>query len=613
MTFLNNLSIGKKIYIATTLIVLIFLVSTFWLYSGYRDQIYLVAKKKLTTATETAWGIIDHYSKLTAKGLPLEEAQSQAKDAIRSLRFEDGKIYFWINDTQPKMIMHPIKPELDGQDLSNSKDPDGLRLFVEMVKVTAGTGAGFVEYQWPKPGKDQPQPKLSFVKRHPQWNWIIGSGVYIDDLNAKVNKVFYALLGICFFALIFSLALIYALTRSITKPMDNVVYMISEIENGHYQMRLNLNRKDELGALGTAMDTLNTNFETVLLPTLNRLADGDITFNPVPRDDNDGTRMALKRVSDNLNQTMHRIQGAARQISSASDQVSDASQTLSQGATESAASLEEISSSLNEMSGQTKQNASNASQVNVLSSEAKQAAEEGNNRMERMVAAMTEINEAGQNINKIIKVIDEIAFQTNLLALNAAVEAARAGQHGKGFAVVAEEVRNLAARSSKAASETAQLIAGSVEKTRNGTEIASRTAESLAEIYGSVSKVSDLAEEIAAASNEQAEGISQINEGLGQIDKVIQQNTATAEESAAAAEELSSQAAELLDMLQGFKLRSELDLRQRQTPQVTHQPKAPATPRPAIKSQPSNQWGQAETGRQPKPVIALDDTDFGKF
>jgi methyl-accepting chemotaxis protein len=209
---------------------------------------------------------------------------------------------------------------------------------------------------------------------------------------------------------------------------------------------------------------------------------------------------------------------------------------------------------MNEISSQTTISAENARQANSLANEARQAAEDSTERMEEMVIAMGEINQAGQNINKIIKVIDEIAFQTNLLALNAAVEAARAGQHGKGFAVVAEEVRNLAARSAKAAKETAEMIEGSVEKARNGTQVAERTAESLDRVVTGITKASDLVSEIAAASQEQALGIGQVNTGLSQIDQVIQQNTAGAEESAATSEELAGQAEHLAAMLKRFVL-----------------------------------------------------------
>ncbi len=601
---LKHLKIGHKIYLVTGVLILIFTFSLLWLYGDYRNQLHESREHELQAAVDTAWGIIDHYSKEVGSKYSQEEAQTLAKAAIKTLRF-DGDIYFWINDTQPKMIMHPIKPALDGKDLSGSKDPDGKALFVEMVKVTNAEGAGFVEYQWPKPGSAKPQPKLSYVKKHPQWNWIVGSGMYVDDIMAAVNKVFYSVLAVLLAAVCLSGGLVFFLARAVSRPMHKAVEMIEEMEKGHLHLRLGMDQRDEVGRMAKAMDGFADSMQNEMIDALQKLANGNLNFDILPRDAQDEIRGALKKMEVDLNEIMGRIQAAGSEIAAGSNSVADFSQALSQGATESAASLQEITSSLSEMSNQTQFNSENANQVNQLSSEAKQSAEEGNVHMERMVDAMEEVREAGQSINKIIKVIDEIAFQTNLLALNAAVEAARAGQHGKGFAVVAEEVRNLAARSAKAAQETADLIAGSVEKTENGAAIANQTAASLKSITERINKVSDLAEEIAAASGEQAEGISQISEGLGQIDQVIQQNTATAEESAAASEELSGQASELLDMLKRFQLKGGITTPQ-PAPQRPHQPVAPT----AARISPSSSWGNLA---EKQPVIALDDTEFGKF
>jgi methyl-accepting chemotaxis protein len=243
-----------------------------------------------------------------------------------------------------------------------------------------------------------------------------------------------------------------------------------------------------------------------------------------------------------INRIVAGLREGAEQVASASSQVSSSSQSLAEGATEQAAGLEETSSSLEEMSSMTKQNADNAQQANTLAAEAKKAANNGSEAMGRMAGAIEDIKKSSDETAKIIKVIDEIAFQTNLLALNAAVEAARAGEAGKGFAVVAEEVRNLAMRSAEAAKNTSNLIEQSVNNSRNGVQICSEVQKALDEIVTSIGKTTDLVGEIAAASNEQAQGVDQINTAISQMDKVTQQNAANAEESASASEELSGQA-----------------------------------------------------------------------
>ncbi len=318
----------------------------------------------------------------------------------------------------------------------------------------------------------------------------------------------------------------------------------------------------------------------------------------------------INRIIDNLTES-------SSQVASASGQIATASQSLAEGSTEQAASLEETSSALEEMASMTRQNADNAGSANTMMSETKRQVDEGAAAVKNMAGAMDEINQASEEIGKIIKTIEEIAFQTNLLALNAAVEAARAGDAGKGFAVVADEVRNLAQRSAQAARDTSELIESTVARVKNGTEIVRQLEVSFGEVEESANKVAGLVAEISSASQEQAQGVDQVNTAVAQMDKVTQNNASNAEESASASEELSAQAEQmnsvvgnLIELVGGAGAAA---TRGNGTHHVLAHQAQPAAHPPAKRLAGPGHDASAKVAK-PNQVIPLeDDEDFGDF
>ncbi len=572
---MKNLKIGVKIWLLVLTISLFAIIS---IIAG-RQAISIVKDEALVQVDEVMnqayqeqlKSLIDSTALAMGAAISGQTDQEQILKTLRDLnnpiRFLANKSgYFFIYDENGVCMSLPPKRELEGKSLIDMKDQNGVYLVKELL-TKANEGGGFVTYVWPKPPKNDVVDKLSYSRLIPGTKYMIGTGVYIDDIgakqaqmamtmDAKVQPVLFwsgVILVVLFIVLVVPTVII--LTRQLVRPLQQLRTIAEELAQGKLAQRFNWDSKDEIGALAGSLNSMAEHLNKYAEQT-SKVAEGDLTVEIRPTSAEDVLGNALLKMTRELNDLVQQIQDASDQITSGSQQVADSSQTLSHGATQSAAALEEISASMGEIGSQTQQSADYANQANSLAGVAKSSAEVGNDKMDAMISAMNDINDSAQNISKIIKVIDEIAFQTNLLALNAAVEAARAGQHGKGFAVVAEEVRNLAARSAKAAEETTQMIQGSVEKSQSGTKIAQETSDALSEIVTNISKVSDLVSEIAAATGEQAEGIGQINQGLQQIDSTIQQNTASAEESAATSEELSSQASYLREMLYRFKVNS---------------------------------------------------------
>jgi methyl-accepting chemotaxis protein len=360
-----------------------------------------------------------------------------------------------------------------------------------------------------------------------------------------------------------SILLAVALTRLISRPLLPLTSFMKQAgstgnlimcpEDARAIERYKDN-KDEIGQTIAAAVSFSKHISEVSC-MLNSIAGEDLSAKIITLSDQDALGLSLEKMTNNLNAIFGSIKESSSLVSAGAGQVSNGAQSLAQGATEQAASIQELSGTMAGIADKTKRSAEIAEQTAELADSIKGNAERGSGQMDQMIAAVKDISQSSNEIGKVIKVIDDIAFQTNILALNAAVEAARAGQNGKGFAVVADEVRSLAAKSAEAAKDTESMIADSVEKAKLGVAIAGETAASLSEIVSGINESSVLVREIASSSAEQSRAIVEINASLDQVATVVQQNSATAEESAATSEEMNAQSNTLLRLVSTFKLK----------------------------------------------------------
>lgn len=464
---------------------------------------HLLEDRKIKTrhVVETVTGVLAYYQKQQADGkLSEADAQKAALDTIRGLRYEKEE-YFFINDLNSRSVLHPIKPEMQGKDLSDMKDPDGKRIFSEFTRVVKDAGAGYVDYKWPKPGKAEPVPKVSYVLGFAPWGWMVGSGIYIDDVDEVFRGSLLQQAGVALAILVILVGFSFYVVSRILKPMATARRALEGLAVGDLTVHVQSDSRDEIGQL---------------LDSAERMIDG-------------------------IKDVIVKVRDGADAVVNASDQVSATSQALSQATTEQAASIEETSASVEQMAASIGQNKDNARSTQAIAGEVAKEAVEGGRAVNDTMEAMRKIADK-------ISIVDDIAYQTNLLALNAAIEAARAGEHGKGFAVVAGEVRKLAERSQVAAHEISLLAKESVG-------MAERAGNLLAQMVPSIEHTAELVNAITSASEEQSSGASQISHAISQASQATHQNAAASEELAATSEELHGQAMGLHDAVAFFKIK----------------------------------------------------------
>ena len=417
---------------------------------------------------------------------------------------------------------------------------------------------------------------ISLIKNSctPQLNDMATKSQAVDDLLTQAQNDAVdaqernSLISICVIIAVMVVATVlvlgtaFKLVKGIMEPTEEVRKALMGFSEGKLDIPVDYESKNELGdmcnALRSSQDTLSAVIEDICY-LLGEMANGNFDVRSRATDKYVGALGAvlesIRKINNNLSDTLAQIDLSAEQVSSGSEQVSTGAQALAQGATEQASAVEELSATINEIANGAKKNAENGETAMRQSQESGNLVLESAKYMEEMVTAMGSISQSSQEIGRIISTIENIAFQTNILALNAAVEAARAGSAGKGFAVVADEVRNLATKSDQAAKATKELIDHSIESVQGGNEIVKKVSEALSKTVEASNLAMSSLKEITKAVEAEAESISQVTEGIDQISSVVQTNSATSEESAAASEELSSQASLMKELMAKFKLR----------------------------------------------------------
>lgn len=544
MQFLRNFSIFQRLLmilgVVTLGLILLSLSSLPQQFSSLEQQQY----DKTKNLVENTFGIIEHFYGLQQDG-QLNEAQAKkaALDTISKLRYDTDN-YYWINDYSPSMVMHPMKPQLVGKSLSTSKDPDGTYLFMEMVKIVRQQGEGFVPYKWPKPGFDKPVDKISYVKGFEPWQWILGSGVYLDSIEEDYTELRNLMIIDVVVILIILAVLITLISNSILHPVNLVTEMMKNISHGEGDLtqKLDESGRDEISHLANYFNAYTEKMRHSIERVSLNASEVEKLSNSV-----DETGKV------NLNHIEHQNDNS-RQVATAVEQMSMQIREVSENA-----------EAAEHAANDALKNSSNGKQVVAQTI---QAIETLSGNIQEVSEVTSILAEESNNIGSVLDVIRGISEQTNLLALNAAIEAARAGEQGRGFAVVADEVRTLASRTGQSTDEIQAMI----EKLQRGAQeavnavqasqlISDNTVKQVAkadvvlnEIERLIMSITDMNSHIARATEEQSTAAQEVNIRITDLSDATDQSLETTHALTKASLSLKQASQQLSEIVRGFKV-----------------------------------------------------------
>jgi methyl-accepting chemotaxis protein len=491
-----------------------------WILPTVKDAQLAKKKEKIKEQVEVAWTILNHYAELSTKGeMDDAAAQKQAIAVITDLRYgPEMKDYFWINDTRPFMVAHPYSTDLIGKSIAENSDPNGVKIFQEFVKVCQAQNAGYVSYMWAATNnKNKIVPKISYVKILPKWNWIVGTGMYIEDVQAEIRALTIKITVVFFAISLLALMVSYLIARAISKNIQQTTLMLRDIAEGDGDLtkRLTVDSEDEIGVLATNFNLFVEKLQKligIISENTGELRETASTMSSVS--------MQLAGSAEEMTNQSGTVASAAEQISTNVEGITKATDHMSDNVSTMAAAAEEMSNSVNTVATAIEEMSSSLQEVSKNTARASQIAEAASRNADSATELISQLDVAAREIGKVVEVINDIADQTNLLALNATIEAASAGEAGKGFAVVANEVKELAKQTASSTEVITEQIGGIQVRADNAVKAIKQVVEIIAEMNSITNTIATAVEEQTATTNE----ISRSTAGAAQGAKDVSEN-----------------------------------------------------------------------------------------